>query len=357
MSCSNEESIVRRAEQLRVQNNIPGMAVAVVMPDTILELFVLGYRQKGKRSKVEIGDRFHIGSNTKAMTAFVAATLVEKKMIDWSTRFIELYPDWKAEIDSLYWTVTLGDLLGHRGKIQRFWAEAEFDSIQIDGGSKSAQRNEFIRYALSKDPVTPDTLDYCYSNAGYTIAAQMLEKASGRSWEDLMLDLFNADLGLDIGFSWPNTMGKDQPWGHWTEEGKLYACPPDDEYDLNWLEPGGDVNISLPNYCKFIQQNMRGLEGNDNLLKSQTYERLLTDSGDQMYAYGWANFEKDGQEIAWHAGSAGTFLANAAINKSKSIAFIIMMNTNSPDAREVVEELRSHMLGIYGGVPRAPDED
>jgi len=349
-SCTEDKDLNVFAEKLRIKNNIPGMAVAVVKADTILELFTLGYRQEGHPDEIQLNDRFHIGSNTKSMTSFIAAHLVEKELIDWSTSFTDLYPEWKTDIDSLYWNVTLGALLSHRGKIQKFWMEEEFDSVFIDTGSKSEQRREFNKYALNRNPIVPDSMGYCYSNAGYSIAAQMLEKASNSTWEELMVKVFNEDLSLDIGFSWPNRMDENQPWGHWTENGKPFSCPPDDDYNLDWLEPGGDVNISLPNYCKFIQLNLQGLLGNDNYLKSATYNLLHTDRNGPIYAYGWADFINNGRNYSFHAGSAGTFLVNASIDKSESIAYIIMMNTDSPAAREMVVKLRGKMEKMYGGI-------
>lgn len=346
-SCTENKDLKHYADKLRVKNHIPGLAIAVVKADTILEQFTLGYRRHGHPEKVQLSDQFHIGSNTKAMTSFVAAHLIEKEKIDWSTTFIDVYPEWKTMIDSQYWHVTLGALLSHRGRIQAFWSDAEFDSIHIKKQPKSDQRNEFIKYVLNRSPITPDSMGYLYSNAGYSVGAQMLEKASQSTWEELMITSFRNDLNLDIGFSWPNKMDEQQPWGHWTENGKLYACAPDDDYDLDWLEPGGDVHISLPNYCTFIQLNLQGLSGSDNYLKSSTYEFLHTDHNGPVYAYGWADFKKDGRRYSYHAGSAGTFLTDVTIDKSESIAYIIMMNTDSPAARKMAVTLRTKMEGIY----------
>lgn len=348
LGCSESKSLKGKAEKMRVRNNVPGMAVAVVKADTILEMFTLGHRRNGHPDTIALDDHFHIGSNTKAMTAFIAAHLVEKDSVEWSTRFIDLYPEWKTEIDSQYWSITLGDLLSHRGTIQKFWTEEEFDSVFIDKATLSIERRAFSKYALNRPPVETDSMGYCYSNAGYSIAAQMLERASGLSWEELMIRTFKDSLGLDIGFSWPNKQDEDQPWGHWTEDGKVYSCPPDDDYDLNWIEPGGDVNISIPNYCKFIQLNLRGLAGEDSYLKASTYRFLHTDLRGPVYAYGWADFVKGGRSYSYHAGSAGTFLADVLIDKDALIAYVFMMNTNSPEAREMIVKLRDDMERVYG---------
>lgn len=346
-SCSESKDIRVFAEKLRVKNNVPGMAVAIVKADTILEMFTLGFRRDGHPDTIQLDDRFHLGSNTKAMTSFVAGHLVENEKIDWSTTFMDLYPEWRTKIDSQYWEVTLGALLSHRGKIQAFWTDVEFDSIYIERQAKSIQRREFNLYALNRAPITPDSNGFLYSNAGYSIAAQMLEKASGLTWEELMVKTFNDELNLSIGFSWPNELDVNQPWGHSTDDGRLTPIPPDDDFDLDWLEPGGDVNISLPNYCKFIQLNLQGLLGDDNYLQAETYHLLHTDRRDSLYAYGWGNENLDNRSFSLHTGSAGTFLAHTVIEKSEPIAYVIMLNTNSPGALDMTLKLRRKMEDLY----------
>lgn len=348
-SCRESKDLRVYAENLRVKNKIPGMVCAVVKADTILDMFPLGVRRHGYPDKIKLDDHFHIGSNTKSMTAFAAAHLIENKKIDWPTRFLDLFPDWKTQIDSQYRDITLGALLSHRARIQAFWTDVEFDSITINTGSKSEQRHAFNLYALNRKPITPDTLGYLYSNAGYTIASQMLEKASNMTWEELMLQIFKHDLNLDIGFSWPNKNDETQPWGHRIEKRKVNECPPDDEYNLDWLEPGGDVNISVIDYCKFIQLNLQGLSGQDNYLKSSTYSLLHNDPKGPIYAYGWADFLRDGRRFSYHAGSAGTFFASTTIDRSEGIAYIIMMNGDSSDGREMVVKIREKMKRIYDG--------
>ena len=352
IACSSDtDNLSDYAENLRSKHNIPGMVAAVVKADTILEMFALGHRKHRSKDLIALDDRFHIGSNTKSMTSFVAAHLVEQGKIDWKTEFLDLYPEWQSQIDSSFWGLTLSELLSHRGKIQAFMTDAEFDSISIANQLKSDQRREFNLYALNRKPIIPASLGYHYSNAGYSIAAQMLEKASNLSWEELVKKTFNDDLGLEIAFSWPNKIDEHQPWGHWTEDGKLYPCPPEDDYDLDWLEPGGDVNISMPNYCRFIQMNLQGLSGNDNYLNSETYDLLHADPRGPIYAYGWANVQINGRPYSFHAGSAGTFLVHASIDQTDLIAYVIMMNTSSPGAWEVATTLRSKMEDVHGFSP------
>ena len=57
--------------------DLPALAAAVVKNGEIIASGAVGTRRAGTNNPVTINDRFHIGSDTKAMTALIAAMLVE----------------------------------------------------------------------------------------------------------------------------------------------------------------------------------------------------------------------------------------------------------------------------------------
>ena len=64
---------VQFADSIRKLNNIPELSYAVVTVDSILEIQALGKHSVDLNDSATLSDRFHIGSNTKAMTAFIIA--------------------------------------------------------------------------------------------------------------------------------------------------------------------------------------------------------------------------------------------------------------------------------------------
>jgi CubicO group peptidase (beta-lactamase class C family) len=56
-------------EKVRVQYGLPAIAAAVVKDGTIVASGVAGVRVHGTSIAATIDDRFHLGSDTKAMTA------------------------------------------------------------------------------------------------------------------------------------------------------------------------------------------------------------------------------------------------------------------------------------------------
>ena len=79
-------------EQTRVKHGLPALAAAVVKDGKIVASGAVGVRALGSAVKVTIGDRFHLGSDTKAMTATLAGMMVDE--------------------GKLQWTSTIGDVLG-----------------------------------------------------------------------------------------------------------------------------------------------------------------------------------------------------------------------------------------------------
>ena len=63
--------------------DLPALAAAVIKNGEIIASGAVGTRRAGTNSPVTIDDRFHIGSDTKAMTALIAAMLVEGGKIRW----------------------------------------------------------------------------------------------------------------------------------------------------------------------------------------------------------------------------------------------------------------------------------
>lgn len=159
----------------------------------------------------------------------------------------------------------------------------------------------------------------------------MLEKVSGKTWEQLVQDVLKDKLKLQYTLGWPNRTDINQPWGHW-EDPQLVSVAPETKYDLSMAEPGGDISMNIINYSKFIQLNLQGLTGKDNFLKAKTYQYLFNSSDN--YSIGWGNVTINNIKYSEHQGTDGTFFAYALINRSESKAYIILINNASGQAQE-----------------------
>ncbi len=331
------------ADSIRIKYKIPELAFAVVSADSIFEIQTLGVQRINTDFKAKPDDRFHIGSNTKAITSFISALFVEQGQIKWNTKFIDLFPELKQKSRKVYQNITLQDLLTFRGKLPAYTYTFDQPTRKQITGDNAEQRFQLAKYFLSQNPMqiknglTP-------SNADYILAGLMLERATKKSFKELVTD-FGKTQGITFGFDYPNLSDTLQPWGH---DINLNPLPPFDNYKLNWLLSAGNINVSLADYVKFIQLQLKGLKGHTKILTSQTFDKLLY--GLPMFSFGWFN-ELDpmtNHRIAYNEGNAGAFITQVQIIKEADKAFIIFTNSASTETKEGITILIDQLKTKYG---------
>jgi len=334
------------ADSIRKVYNIPELSYAVISSHTTLEIAALGKHSNQLPDTATLNDRYHIGSNTKAMTAFMIAKYVEHGSLQWNTKFFAVFPEWRNKSHTAYLQITLQDLLTHKAGIQPFQGEDD-PAIPSFKGTKQQKRNQFGKFVLALEPVKPDQQNpFVYSNAGYTLATLMVEKITGKSWEQLMDKVFNKDLHLQVKYSWPENQQQKDTWGHSTENGQLKPVPSTTDYHLDYTEPAGDLNITLKDYIKFIQLNLKGLKGENNYLKAATY--TFIHNGVEHYALGWFNIYENGKALSVHAGTgAFTYFTIVHIDRQKDTAYLIFTNAYNPDTQQGVRILMRKLKENY----------
>lgn len=342
-SAGKSQTAINFADSIRIAYKIPELAFAVVSADTVFESQTVGVQRINTNFTAKPADRFHLGSNTKAITAFLAALLVEQKQMAWNTTFFSLFPELKRRSKTVYQGITLEDLLTFRARLPAYtYTFARPTKAEIRGDD-AQQRLQLASYFLSQKPVPPEN-GLTLTNAGYVLAGLMLEKATGKSFKELMT-AFGQTKGIDFGFDHPNLTDSLQPWGH---DEDLILLPPSANYKLNWLLPAGNVNVSLPDYVKFIQLQLRGLNGETAILSQKTFDRLLF--GLPLFSFGWFNRldPATNHHIAYNEGNAGAFITQVEIIKETGRAFIIFTNAASAKTKEGIKVLLDYLKAKYG---------
>jgi len=337
----------RFTDSIKTRYNIVGLTYAVFKSDTILEIGALGKRRVNNDAPVKLSDRFHIGSNGKAITALLAAKIVEQKKINWDTRFFDLFPELKATSKQAYWNMTLQDLLCHRAHIPAYRSVNANNGVYKIEGTSVEQKIKFAAKIVSEEPVENDSGHvYAYSNAGISLAASMLEKVTKKSWEQLIEEYINKQLKLNFEFGFPNVTDANQPWGHILNADTIMPLPPDFDYHLaTVMRPTGDLNVSIKNYLKLIQLFLKGYKGQDNFIKSESYKYLLSAMPD--YSFGWANKIIDGKQYNYHSGSGGTFGCFTKVDRNNDIAAVVMVNYVDGGALDAIPLIANSLLKKY----------
>jgi D-alanyl-D-alanine carboxypeptidase len=317
-------SPVAMVEESRRRCGAPGMAAIAVRSHGAIWSAFAGLLRRGGPEAVNSFSQFHLGSLAKAMTATMAATLVEEGRMEWSTTPADVFPEWRSEIHPAYARVTIDDLFRHRAGLPPF---EPVGAGEFRGFPSFAQRADCARWVLCRPPMKNGGAPL-YSNAGPSIAAVMAERVTGMRWERLMTDRVFAPLGMDAGFGWPAAAHPRQPWGH--RPGWLGPQPvaPGSPFPLpDFFRPAGDIRASLNDYARFVQAHLAGLRGRDGMLRSAAVRRLHTPI--EGYGLGWGVGEFDGALSSGHVGSAGSFLAVVSIWPTQDLAVTVAANLDS----------------------------
>lgn len=312
------------------KNDVPGMAAAVVQGGEVVAVGAAGVRALGKADKVAVGDRFHIGSDTKAMTAMLCGILVDEGKLKWTQTIGETFPELKKSMNEQYQSVTLEQLLTHRGG-----APGDLSTDELWGklwkhkGSPTSARRLLLQGVTTKPPEAPPGERFIYSNAGYAIAGHMAETVMRKPWEDLMREKIFRPLGMtSAGFGAPGTRAKvDQPRGHKADGSPVEPGPQADNPVA--IGPAGIVHCSIEDWGKFAAANLPSAK--TKLVKPETLEKLHTPAqgAGQKYAMGWIIAEGQpwaGGPALTHAGSNTMWMAVAWIAPAKDFAVLVACN-------------------------------
>jgi CubicO group peptidase (beta-lactamase class C family) len=347
------EDLAALLEPIRDRHHLPALAAAVLRGGRLAGLGATGVRRNGSDARVGAEDPWHLGSCTKAMTATLAARLVERGALGWDTRVGDALPALAPRIDPGFRGATLRELLSHRGGAPGDLLRLPIWSWLWNARVPTAEaRARLVADVLSRPPEAPTGTRFLYSNAGYVIAASMLEAAAGEPWESLIQRELFAPLGMaSAGFGAPERAGDvDPPWGHAVEGRGVRPVEPGPKADNPpALAPAGAVHASLRDWSRFVALHLAGARGEPTLLSPASFRTLQTPAGERGYALGWFVAERGwaGGATLSHVGSNTFWVADVWIAPTRDAAFLAVTNQGGPAAEKAADEAVSALIARF----------
>lgn len=328
-----------------------GLGAALVSREGLVASGVRGLRRKDGTEPVLTTDAWHLGSNTKAMTAVLFARLVEQGLADWELKLVDALP---GEHDPAWADVRVVELMQHRAGLrdEDVLGQAWFMTARGDPATLPEQRLAVAKKALASAPGgTPGR--FLYGNANYMVAAAAMEAITGQDWQALMLEQVFEPLGItSAGFGAPR---EPAPWGHLEQSGRMVSLPPSHPGSDNpaALGPAGTVHMTLEDYGRFLAVFL-----NDGLplLQPESVARLSQPAEGPPPAYGcgwivlnqpWASADgtTPGRVLA-HDGSNTIWYATAAVAPARNLALIAVSNDGKAGAQACPALLRALIAGL-----------
>ncbi|WP_067062766.1 serine hydrolase domain-containing protein [Roseateles chitosanitabidus] len=351
-------AIVQRAASEAVAGGLVGVAVDHLGPDRT-DAVVAGVRRAGAGDAIRATDFFQIGSTTKAMTAAVAARLVERGVIAWTTTLAEALPELAEGMLPAYRGVTLEQLLDHRGGVAAFTDPSDgerFFSAVADAGiatpdTPAARARIFAAWLLAQEPpkgVTPGR-DFLYSNAGYALVAMMLEARAGQPFIALFEVELAKPLGLAVAWVRQDATLTEAPLGHDGVRGKIAAIAPLDVGMAAWLAvlapSGGGLALPPESYASWVRWHMKALQGQATPLPGGYLQRLRGLKAGE-YALGWQGDDIEGRAVLAHTGEDRGYSSLVILDRQGRSASFAFTNTEAQGEDWVMAALTQRLVDM-----------
>jgi CubicO group peptidase (beta-lactamase class C family) len=314
-------ALVRR---LMERDQIPGVAVGVVERGHLVFARGFGYRDVGRRLPVTPDTLFPLGSCSKAFTATAVALLADEGRLGLDLPVRSYLPDFSLQDPVASATVTIRDLLTHRSGLPRhdlFWYQAPFS------------RDELYRRLRFLEPGGRHG-QWRYNSLMFVVAARVVEKLSGQSWESFVRARLLAPLGMHRTLLSPEAMEADSDHAspYALREGRAEKIPM--LKGLSAIAPAGAVQSSvrdLARWLTFHATRSPGLLGEDvwrELHRPQAQMPAPEEPEVQhpMYALAWIHETYRGHPLVFHDGAVDGFTAHLGYLPETGQGLIILLN-------------------------------
>lgn len=334
------------------ENQVPGMAIAVVKDGKVILAKGYGYRNVKKKLPVTPDTLFAIGSCTKAFTATLLGMLADDGKLDWETPVRDYLPEFKLKDPVAGQLLNTVDLLTHRSGIPRH---------DMSWYNSSCTRLDLVKRLRHLDSSKTFRSTFQYNNFMFLSAGVLAERLGNASWEELMRKRLLEPLGMTASnfsvTSSQKTQNHALPYSKIDE--KLTQIP---FRNIDTVGPAGSINSSVNDMTHWLLLNLgKGKYKEKQLVKKATMAKIhapqmvtgrpLPEDPEQFYLFyglGWGVTSYRGHVVLRHGGGIDGFLADVLFLPRDNTGIVILTNSDSgsPFSSIVINHVMDRVLGL-----------
>lgn len=301
------------------------------------EVFQYGYGEiiKGTKAIPDSNSIFEIGSITKTFTAALMINLLTDFNLTVDEPVNNLLPNSIPLLIRNNKKITVRHLLNHTSGLPRL--PADFNNNADNNNPYKDYDSTRLYNSLKTETLKNDPGDKVeYSNLGMALAGLIIERKSGKSYNEYLKSQLLDPLQLQR-TSGAHSFTSNMARGY-TEKGKETSY-----WDLNAFQGAGGIKSDVADLLRYA----KAIIYSDKSTKAKVFQQVkeITYSGsDYKLGYAWFYLKINGKECLVHDGGTGGFRSFIYILPEKELALVILSNNGSDNVAVVANRLADEII-------------
>jgi CubicO group peptidase (beta-lactamase class C family) len=309
-----------------------GVTIAVVEKGKVVYTGGFGYRDLDKKLPVTENTQFAIGSCTKAFTASMLGMLQKDGVVDLDKPVRNYLPELKFQNEYTNDHCTLRDMMCHRTGLPRH---------DLSWYASWATRSELLDRIQYMEPTAELRAKWQYNNFMFMAQGVVIEKLTGKSWEENMKERILKPLGMDNTNVSTIDMEKtsDHSLAFITKDSSIIPIP---YRNIDAMGPAGSVNSCAKDMAKWLITWVNGgkYNGKEIIPSSYVNEAMTVqmaigaglpgvenpDIHFSGYGLAWGMASYRGHYRVEHGGGIDGFITTTGFFPSDSIGIFVSSN-------------------------------
>lgn len=319
----------------KITESTPGAAVVVIKDGKKILEKGYGLANIQTSTPIRANTVFELASCSKQFTAMAIMILAERKRLSYDDHLAKFYPEFTGPAGA----VTVEQLLHHTAGLPDYMDAWNKSDTKAPPSSRLmlelVAKNAKLRFKPGSK--------YEYSNTGYMLLAQIVEKASGKKYPEFMRENIFAPLEMNDTLVFDETKPKIAHKALcYAHEGNTFKNTSRSE--LNVVYGDGSIHSSVEDLFKWDQALYT-----EKLVSAATLKRALTEgklnNGEGTgYGYGWGVGEFHKTQQVEHSGEWLDYNTEVLRLPEKHLSVIVLSNLGKFNADSIAHKIAAIYL-------------
>jgi CubicO group peptidase (beta-lactamase class C family) len=316
------------------KDNTFGLCIGIIK-NGHTTIYNYGETERGNGKLPGKNNIFEIGSITKTFTATILAYYVNEGKMKLSDPITKYLPDSVAPNRQLQF-ITLEMLSNHTSGLPD--SPNNFADYMSDPLNPYKDYNKQALYSYLKNCRlnSKPGEKFAYSNLGFGLLGTILERVSGKTYEQLVKTIICKPLGMESTVQHLNSPTRSRLVTFYDEQGR--QTPP---WDANALAGCGSLMSTMKDLLIYTKANM--IKSNNKLSKAMELTHQITFNKNAKLGLGWTIFVVNGVEYYFHNGGTYGCHSFLAFNAKKNIAVVVLSNSGvhaTPLGADIIKRIQ-----------------